>query len=385
MAVSNKQYNPTHGPLRTALRFTGTVIPQVFSKCEFWLFFAFHCTITILYRTGILAMANQEDNAFYIPWKDVKVVTAITTFLIVFYSNQCYSRYMHMFSLSRNILGSLYDITHFLRLFVAPVSKPHARLAVRLMLGMVDVFFYDTNDDDLQSDAGWTNLLSKGLLKEDEWNFLQRLNKAKRRLVIQDWTLEVIRDGFLKAVAEMHVPANILKDMISKVLEIRAMQQQVLDTLYHQVPFQYFHLLNVMLSINMLLWAYAMGVTGSIFAPMVYFCAAGIFCGMMELASQLTDPFGFDEVDFPVATWVAEFLENSEFLIEFNYPGAADGWKTALIREAGSQEEANALQDSGRQAGSPDWSGSRAAQACPSDPYMNANVESPLLGDTYTA
>lgn len=149
--------------------------------------------------------------------------------------------------------------------------------------------------------------------------------------------MEVIRDGYLRAMKEAGMPPNIMKDTLGRIISMRGHQQKIMDTLEQQVPFQYFHLLNVMLSSNLMLWAYAMGVTGSIFAPAVYFCAAGIFCGLMELASQLANPFGFDEVDFPVALWVAEFLENSEFLIEFEYPEAEDGWMAALEREERAQ------------------------------------------------
>eukprot|EP00444_Apocalathium_aciculiferum_P059655 CAMPEP_0183596872 /NCGR_PEP_ID=MMETSP0371-20130417/175885_1 /TAXON_ID=268820 /ORGANISM="Peridinium aciculiferum, Strain PAER-2" /LENGTH=43 /DNA_ID= /DNA_START= /DNA_END= /DNA_ORIENTATION= len=43
-----------------------------------------------------------------------------------------------------------------------------------------------------------------------------------------------------------------------------------------------------MICANLGLWAYSMGLTDSIFAPVVFFFASLIFIGMMELSSDLS-------------------------------------------------------------------------------------------------
>lgn len=70
------------------------------------------------------------------------------------------------------------------------------------------------------------------------------------------------------------------------------------------IPFQYFHLLSMMIIINLGLWAFAMGLTASWFAPVVYVFCSGTFIGMLQLASQLSDPFGNDAVDFDLHGWI---------------------------------------------------------------------------------
>merc|ERR1740121_2498153 len=71
-----------------------------------------------------------------------------------------------------------------------------------------------------------------------------------------------------------------------------------------------------MVSMNCLLWAYYMGVTDSYFAPFCYLFAIIIFMGMIDLAAQLSDPFGCDLTDFPMNDWVAEFLDSISGLMD---------------------------------------------------------------------
>merc|ERR1719382_2384551 len=69
-----------------------------------------------------------------------------------------------------------------------------------------------------------------------------------------------------------------------------------------------------------------MGITESLFSPVGFFFAELIFCGMMELAGQMTDPFGKDEVDFPLNTWLASALDETSVITEYPYGSTADGW-----------------------------------------------------------
>merc|ERR1711879_953924 len=74
---------------------------------------------------------------------------------------------------------------------------------------------------------------------------------------------------------------------------------------------------------------YALGVTTSVFGPIVYFFAELIFIGMMELANQISNPFGSDEVDFPVDDWLAEMMASAALLVECDYSPVIDAWIAA--------------------------------------------------------
>merc|ERR1712151_278648 len=67
---------------------------------------------------------------------------------------------------------------------------------------------------------------------------------------------------------------------------------------------------------NATMWAYAMAMDESIFGPCCYFFATFTFTGMLELAKMFSDPFGDDEVDFPVQIWCDKFLEDQLAYLE---------------------------------------------------------------------
>merc|ERR1712194_324777 len=91
------------------------------------------------------------------------------------------------------------------------------------------------------------------------------------------------------------------------------------DTLVLPVPFQYFHVLNLMITVNLSFWAYGMALTDSWFAPMIFVCAEAMYLGLLSLSSQLSNPFGEDEVDFPLGQWVSEYLDTTVTLVEHDH------------------------------------------------------------------
>merc|ERR1719305_1239636 len=97
---------------------------------------------------------------------------------------------------------------------------------------------------------------------------------------------------------------DMLSGIYSKFYHIRSCQAQVVQILDLPMPFQYFHIMNLMLMLNLLLWAYALGCQDSYFAPIIYMFVQLMFQGIRELSTALSDPFGDDEVDFPITQWM---------------------------------------------------------------------------------
>jgi hypothetical protein len=126
--------------------------------------------------------------------------------------------------------------------------------------------------------------------------------------------------------------ASVLTSLVDKLEDLEEAQKKVLDVVRMPVPFQYFHLLNMMISVNVALWAYTMAMTESLLAPISFFFASLIYIGMLELAKELSDPFGRDEVDFPLHIWVRYFLENQLTLENADYLGGDDNI-ARMIRE----------------------------------------------------
>ena len=77
-------------------------------------------------------------------------------------------------------------------------------------------------------------------------------------------------------------------------------QEDVVQVLEPPMPFQYFHIMNLMMFLNLMLWAYALGIEDSYFAPAIFMFVQLMFQGVRELCAGSSDPYGDDEVDFPL-------------------------------------------------------------------------------------
>merc|ERR1712039_32997 len=82
------------------------------------------------------------------------------------------------------------------------------------------------------------------------------------------------------------------------------------------MPFQYFHIMNFMLMLNLVLWAYALACQDSMFAPMIFLFVQLMFQGIRELSTSLADPFGQDDVDFNINSWLLTLYRRVHSLLE---------------------------------------------------------------------
>jgi len=321
-------YDPSSSIFCTIWRVANTVIPCIICRFEFWFFFVTHLVICTLYRLGVLEGANQKGNILHISWHFIKILSTMTTFAEVFYTNQCYHRYLHLYSECRKIFRIMNCFVMEVRTNLTLENKQYTRLSSRYIMASTLLFFFEITDNVNRKE--WRILKDKGFLKEDEVAFLAHLPGAEKSMFPLIWACGIVRLGHIAAKA---VP-NTLPYMINKVLAIYDTKQALLDTFRLPVPYLYFHLLNIMVFVNLVIWAYGLGTNASIFSPFVYFFAELIFIGMIELASQLSDPFGQDDVDFPLSTWLTEFVEYTSALVEGQFQGADNQWKDTLANEA---------------------------------------------------
>merc|ERR550514_770122 len=103
------------------------------------------------------------------------------------------------------------------------------------------------------------------------------------------------------------------------LLNVRKCQEDVVQVLELPMPFQYFHIMNLMLALNLLLWAYALGCEDSYFAPVIFFFLQLMFQGIRELCTGLADPYGDDEVDFPLNDWMTQLYVRVCAMTEDNW------------------------------------------------------------------
>merc|ERR1719359_493613 len=74
--------------------------------------------------------------------------------------------------------------------------------------------------------------------------------------------------------------------------------------------------MNLMLMLNLGLWAYAFGCEDSYIAPVIFMFVQLMFQGIRELSTGLADPYGDDEVDFPLNDWMTTLYVKVSALLE---------------------------------------------------------------------
>ena len=178
----------------------------------------------------------------------------------------------------------------------------------------------------LVSDEEWEQLEVMGLLRPQEKTYLSQLEDPQHTIQLLYWASDVVRQGM-----EERKTLNALKFVADPMLDLSFEQQDLGAVMQLPIPFPYYHLLNVMVLMNLVLWGYAMAISQSIFGTLIYIMASIIFLGMMKLGNQLADPFGDDEVDFPLGDWVDDLLVTSKIVLNGDYFGNENHtWEEAL-------------------------------------------------------
>jgi len=179
------------------------------------------------------------------------------------------------------------------------------------------------------SESEYQQLINQGLLHVEEKVWLEQF-KGHAHSMVLDWALQVAGEA-LGANRNRHIRA------FSQIANhIRKEQVQIEDAINMPMPFQYFHIMNLMLTINFTLWAYGMGMYWSYIASVIFVFSLLIFLGMKELSAALSDPFGDDVVDFPLNDWIMAYWKDCHHFLEAdvldvvnrpeNFEGAAELW-----------------------------------------------------------
>lgn len=320
-------YRANAGLLRTVWKCSNTVVPVTLQKPEFWMFMFVHVAIMCAHRTGYLQTEGEGQTFWRIDWEGVHIVTIMTTFFEIFYTDRCYWRYMELYDHTRSLLGYLHEIIFEMRLHFGENCQQHTRLASRYIMASMILFFFEMDEE--VADPEWLQLRTLELIKDEERVYLEYMSNDEMSTIVLHWCALVTRSGWKKSGA----PATAMKSLMKKFHKLHKLQGTLLDIHQLPVPFQYFHLLNVMVSVNLFLWAYGLAVTRSVYSPLVFFFAQLIFMGMMELASELANPYGDDEVDFPVNHWLSQCIGTGMTLVEYRFPGSANDWDRALAKQ----------------------------------------------------
>eukprot|EP00928_Gymnodinium_smaydae_P089104 TRINITY_DN73103_c0_g1_i1.p1 TRINITY_DN73103_c0_g1~~TRINITY_DN73103_c0_g1_i1.p1 ORF type:complete len:381 (-),score=57.97 TRINITY_DN73103_c0_g1_i1:83-1225(-) len=322
-------YDAQDNLLIVACTYHATITPSVLSNPAFWMFMIIHLLIWWGHRSDLVEdyfgftfkHDLDEGGILFLSTDRMKLVSAMTTFWTVFYTNQCYIRYFRLYEDINRVFQESHHLCFSLKgLAIKAETKRCMAHVIRHMQATVLLFFKRLKQPSLED--AWSHMVDTEMLTVDEATYLQSFPPMQVGLVLLDWMRRGVLLAYNNADANspLRAPAT-LNRCFERLLEFDKVQQSVNQAVQMPVPFQYYQLLNSMVFVNVAMWAYGMAVTPSIFGPVVFFFASFLLIGMLTLANQLADPFGDDDVDFPLSKWLARNLENQQSFIHCEYPG----------------------------------------------------------------
>jgi len=303
------QYATDSGTLMVALTLRHTVLPDVIMSCEFWVFLGIHLAIYISSWAGFLDFMEAHRH-LGTDFNIVKISTGMVAFFEVFYANQCYARYMALYKTTKVVLADACHYAYMLRLHLLR-SPGYMRLSCRYMLLCLVVHFMHIQREQVTA-KHLPELVTAGLLRPSELEALRCQPSSRWTIIILGWSNDVAARGCEKVSSTNPLAQRGFTHMTRLLLKINDGLLKINNLLTLPIPFQYFHLLCLLVVGTILLWAYAFGVTESFFSPIAFFLCTMILLSTMRLSSALADPFGDDEVDFPMQKWLCECAEIME-------------------------------------------------------------------------
>ena len=130
---------------------------------------------------------------------------------------------------------------------------------------------------------------------------------AKRRVSLQISTLRPSAGTPLPVQPHVHTPRCVP----GSALKLRAASCKIYNLLRLPIPLPYFHTLVVLQNVCFAIMSWSLLSFVSFLTPIVFFFAVLVTVGLREVAVALSDPFGKDDVDFPVDKWIVQLRANA--------------------------------------------------------------------------
>ena len=99
--------------------------------------------------------------------------------------------------------------------------------------------------------------------------------------------------------------------MPGSAFKLRAASCKICNLLNLPIPLPYFHTLVVLQNVCFAIMSWSLLSFVSFLTPIVLFFAVLVMVGLREVAVALSNPFGNDDVDFPIDKWVAQLRANA--------------------------------------------------------------------------
>eukprot|EP00277_Geminigera_cryophila_P038127 CAMPEP_0173099218 /NCGR_PEP_ID=MMETSP1102-20130122/35347_1 /TAXON_ID=49646 /ORGANISM="Geminigera sp., Strain Caron Lab Isolate" /LENGTH=770 /DNA_ID=CAMNT_0013992167 /DNA_START=70 /DNA_END=2382 /DNA_ORIENTATION=- len=347
--VIKQQYDEKAG-FWDIFSYRGTAVEMVTQSASFWILVGLHVLlwVTRFYHCQLhegwdasppvphpdqdkcgpnMALRDILRSHWKLSLGDISPLSGLTTFLVVFYNGNCFSRYNSMYGECIAIQGKLHNMSLYLRTYY---TSPSTRWnVIRYPLASHFIFYWSMQqryflwkksqfaDKDPGTFEELVNntLIAKGVLIPKEGEALTNYPANKHKLLFT-WSiiaLKRIMQAPLESGGEGGNP--MLNDPTEQTALITSLKEEIIgmrgaigkidNSMLFPIPFQYFHVVNVVLKLDLLLLAYAFlfididaNPNGSPWSLIAYPLICFVLLGLIEVANAMADPFGSDACDF---------------------------------------------------------------------------------------
>jgi len=303
MPVSGVQYDTSGGIIEVAFTWSHTIIPMVLGGFEFWVLLFANVFVSTMSHLHIF---HPKSYHMDLPFGLTGVTGSLMTFFVCFYNQHIFGRYNRMYSLTKRMQEQCLEIVSILRVQVP--HKASQRQIAKLVITSSFMFFFERTENEADGKVSareFKQLKALGLLGDNEIKHLSAHckrygNDAVPAFLVLQWAMQLMR----QCTPDPEERDDMLIGFYDRLYRVRQLQAEVCQMMDLPMPFQYFHIMNLMLILNLVLWAYALGCQESYWSPVIFMFVQMMFQGIRELSTALSDPFGDDEVDFPVTQWM---------------------------------------------------------------------------------
>ena len=352
--------------LTTVFSWRKSIIPDVLGKFDVWAATALHLILVALRELPFLFTSlGLDDNdrtwilaAVEVEWGSLGMCTTLLVFTLCFFNSECNDRYRSLYSACAGMGGAIQEVGASLGADFADLPE-HRWDVVRYLVASAMLVYnsvYDgmsSNVDDWKvKEAEWKRLTTTEaehvghpilyagkeivcppLLTAEEVAQL-RAYTGNKALLLHTWAIRVAGDGYTRCGVKPEL-SPALGGVGTSILALRGHGSFITTTLALPVPFPYWHMLVLMSVVNYVFFALAFLSLRSWLSPIVMFFSVLLLSAIREVSVQLANPFGTDEIDFPVSKYITDLRANMASLI-LDTP-----WPTAvnrLVKETNSKK-----------------------------------------------
>lgn len=306
-------YDPHYPAFLSIFVINGTVIRATLMSAEFWVHVSSHIFLSIYF---FYKKTDVDLTESLIPKDAWQLTAGFLTFLIVFFSGQCYSRYLEMYQACQTIDESMKLFIRELITFLhMPSVRRQVRIATKYMLASVFIFYFSLSDGGLAQEE-WDMLQRKRLLSMKEIDYI-RCYAGHKGVILTSWATRAAQHAMrTEEPMKLFTPperAALMNRIDSQAVNSGKAMRRIADLMAMPLPYAYFHLLSLLMVINFTMtnWYLASHHCTWLTIP-PFVCYVLVFLGLRRLSASLADPFQPEEEDpLQVAFPCVSFLENA--------------------------------------------------------------------------